>query len=109
MTPSLASFPVRLDTALMSRPATDASANDSAGRAVLVSAGVSAAATFISLTMRSLMPFSVLVALTACVVVAAVVVLVSADRLNRRPALLGAGLALAPWLYVGYFLSISDG
>ena len=65
--------------------------------------------TFVSLTMRYLMPEPVLVALAACVLVAALVVFASADRVNRRPALLGAGLALAPWLFVGYFLSVSDG
>lgn len=81
----------------------------SLGRAVLIAGAVKAALTFVSLTMRYLLPTPVLVALALSVLVAAAWVFASGRYDGKRDAAAGLALVVLPWAFVGYFLSVSDG
>jgi hypothetical protein len=76
---------------------------------VLVAGAITAALTFVSLTMPYLLPEPVLIALALLVFVAAAWALTVGPSGSKRGAVAGLALVVLPWATVGYFLSVSDG
>lgn len=93
----------------MIQPRVTPRSDRSLGRAVLIAGAVTAALTFVSLTVRYLLPEPLLVALALSVLVAAVWVLAAGGADSKRGAVAGLALVALPWVFVGYFLSVSDG